>query len=80
MGWNIKSCIVLCKPYVEKRIFATFKKIMPNYEVIIHSENISFEDYYKKNGNECIYDLGGCIQRMKLFYEKRLANKNRYTK
>lgn len=67
---NIKSCIVVCKPYSEKRVYAAFKKIMPEYKVIIHSENISCEEYYKKNGNEWINDLVGNIQRMELFYEK----------
>ena len=43
---------------------------MPEYEVIICSENISCEEYYKRNGNEWISVLVGDIQRMKLFYEK----------
>ena len=67
---NIKSCIVVCKPYDEKRPYAAFKKIMPEYDVIIHSENISCEEYYKRNGNEWINVLVGDVQRMKLFYEK----------
>ena len=67
---NIKSCIVVCKPYDEKRAYAAFKKIMPEYEVIIHSENISCEEYYKQNGDEGINVLVGDIQRMKIFAEK----------
>lgn len=67
---DIKSCIVVCKPYDEKRAYAAFKKIMPEYDVIIHSENISCEEYYKRNGNEWVNVLVGDIQRMKLFYEK----------
>lgn len=67
---NIKSCIVVCKPYDEKRAYSAFKKIMPEYDVIIHSENISCEEYYKRNGNEWINVLVGDVQRMKLFYEK----------
>ncbi|MGN1297849.1 MAG: YdcF family protein [Clostridia bacterium] len=67
---NIKSCIVVCKPYDEKRTYAAFKKIMPEYEVIIYSENISCQEYYKRNGNEWINVLVGDIQRMKLFFEK----------
>lgn len=43
---------------------------MPEYDVIIHSENISCEKYYKRNGNEWIDVLVGDVQRMKLFYEK----------
>ena len=67
---QVKSCIVVCKPYDEKRVYAAFKKIIPEYELIIHSENISCEEYYKKNGKEWIDVLVGDIQRMKLFYEK----------
>ena len=43
---------------------------MPEYEVIIHSENISCEEYYKQNGDEWINVLVGDIQRMKIFAEK----------
>lgn len=43
---------------------------MPEYDVIIHSENINCEEYYKRNGNEWIDVLVGDVQRMKLFYEK----------
>ncbi len=67
---NIKSCIVVCKPYNEKRTYSAFKKIMPEYNVIIHSESISCEEYYKRNGSEWINVLVGDVQRMKLFYEK----------
>lgn len=67
---NIKSCIVVSKPYDEKRAYAAFKKIMPEYEVIMHSEDISCEEYYKRNGNEWVSVLVGDIQRMKLFCEK----------
>lgn len=67
---NVKSCIVVCKPYDEKRTYAAFKKIMPEYEVIINSEDIDCEEYYKRNKTEWVSVLVGDIQRMKLFYEK----------
>lgn len=67
---NIKSCIVVCKPYNEKRVYAAFKKIIPEYGLIIHSENISCKEYYEKYGSEWIDVLVGDVQRMKLFYEK----------
>ena len=66
---DIKSCIVVCKPYDEKRAYEAFKKIMPEFDVVIHSENVSCEEYYKRNGNEWVNVLVGDIQRMKLFYE-----------
>lgn len=67
---DIKSCIIVCKPYDEKRAYATFKKIMPEYDGIVYSENISCEEYYQKYGNEWVNVLVGDIQRMKIFYEK----------
>lgn len=67
---DIKSCIIVCKPYDEKRAYATFKKIMPEYDGIVYSENISCEEYYQKYGNEWVHVLVGDIQRMKIFYEK----------
>lgn len=66
---DIKSCIVVCKPYDEKRAYAAFKKIMPEFDVVIHYENVSCGEYYKRNGNEWVNVLVGDIQRMKLFYE-----------
>ena len=67
---DIKSCIIVCKPYDERRAYATFKKIMPEYDGIVYSENISCEEYYQKYGNEWVHVLVGDIQRMKIFYEK----------
>ena len=67
---DIHSCIVVCKPYDEKRTYATFKKILPEYEVIIYSGNISCYEYNKMNKNEWIDALVGDIQRMTLFYQK----------
>ncbi len=67
---NVKSCIVVSKPYNEKRVYAAFKKIMPEYKVIIHSENINCEEYYKKNGKEWIDILVGDVQRMELFCKR----------
>lgn len=67
---SVKSCLVVCKPYDEKRSYAAFKKIMPEYDCTICSEEISCEEYYYKNNKEWINVLVGDVQRMKLFYEK----------
>lgn len=75
-GLDIKSCIVVCKPYVEKRVEATIKKIMPECTGIITSQNIEFEQYceqYEKeigNSREVIEDLVGAVERMKVFAER----------
>jgi len=73
---DINSCIVVCKPYDERRAYASFKKILPEYKVIIASKNIKCEEYYEQNRNcgidkdEWVNVLVGDIQRMKVFVEK----------
>lgn len=44
---NIKSdlLILIHKPYMERRSYATFKKIWPEKEAIVTSPQISYEDY-----------------------------------
>lgn len=73
---DVNSCIIVCKPYDEKRAWAAFRKLMPDYEGIIASNKISPEKYYEQSGNvvvakdEWIHVLVGDIQRMKVFAEK----------
>jgi len=40
-----KSFIVICKPFMERRAYATFKKQYKDAEIIMTSQNISYEDY-----------------------------------
>ena len=73
---NINSCIVVCKPYVEKRVDATIKKILPECKGIITSQNIEFEQYCNQyeneigNRNEVIEDLVASVERMTVFAER----------
>lgn len=71
---NIKSIIVVHKPTMEKRCYATFNTIMPEIKAIFTSQDIGFEEYfnqYNKEGNitldEAINVLVGDVQRMKVF-------------
>lgn len=75
---NIKSCIVVCKPFDEKRAYAAFKQLMPEYEVIVTSQKeIKCKDYFENydkianSKNEGINVLVGDVQRMKVFAEKK---------
>lgn len=69
---KINSLIIVCKSYDEKRNYATFKKIMPEYDGIITSKNISFDEYFNLNQENTLWIdvLVGDIQRMKLFAKK----------
>lgn len=44
-GIEPKRIILVQKPYMERRAYATFKKIWPEPELIVTSPEISFEDY-----------------------------------
>ena len=67
-GLDIKTCMVICRPYNKRRVQSTFNKLMPEYEGIFVSESISFEDYFKRASNdEWIHVLVGDIQRMKVY-------------
>lgn len=73
---DVKTCIVVCKPYVQKRVEATLKKIMPECEGIIISQNIGYEAYCKQYENEIgdsrevIEDLVCSVERMKVFAQR----------
>lgn len=71
----------MCRPYDKKRVYAAFKKIMPEYDGIFVSEDISVENYMKRAENEeWIHVLVGDIQRMILYPKKRMANRNGYSR
>jgi uncharacterized SAM-binding protein YcdF (DUF218 family) len=44
-GLNAGSFLVVQKPYMERRTWATFKKVWPRKKIIVTSPPISFEDY-----------------------------------
>ena len=68
-GIDPKRFIVVQKPYMERRSFATFKKHWPEKELIVTSPQISFENY---PNNEIplvrvINIMVGDLQRIKLY-------------
>lgn len=78
---DINSIIFVCRPYVEKRTWACFKKYMPEYKGIITSENISCKNYMLNyeipnvSKNAWINVLVGDLQRMKIYAERGLQEK-----
>ena len=67
-----ESFIVVQKPYMERRSFATFKKHWPNKKLIVTSPQISFEDYATKEipQEQVINIMVGDLQRIKLYADK----------
>ena len=69
---NPQSFIVVQKPYMERRSFATFKKHWPNKKLVVTSPQISFEDYPNDEIplEKVINIMVGDLQRIKVYPEK----------
>jgi uncharacterized SAM-binding protein YcdF (DUF218 family) len=68
----IRKAIVVQKPYMERRAYATFKKVWPEPEVIVTSPQTLFYEY-KSAGfsrEDLINIIVGDTQRIKLYPEK----------
>jgi uncharacterized SAM-binding protein YcdF (DUF218 family) len=65
--------ILVQKPYMERRSFATFRKVWPEKEVLVTSPRVSFEEYLAGYANEAfskddvISIMVGDLQRIKLY-------------
>ncbi len=71
-GLNFDTFIVVQKPYMERRAYATFKKCWPEKECIISSPSISFESYPNQEISKetLINVMVGDLQRIKIYPEK----------
>jgi uncharacterized SAM-binding protein YcdF (DUF218 family) len=67
-----ESFIVVQKPYMERRSFATFKKHWPDKRVIVTSPQISFEEYPNEEipMDRVIHIMAGDLQRIKYYPAK----------
>ena len=65
--------ILVQKPYMERRSFATFRKVWPEKDVIVTSPKVSFDEYLSGYANEdlsqddVISIMVGDLQRIKLY-------------
>lgn len=67
-----QSFILVQKPYMERRSFATFKKHWPDKELIVTSPQLSFEDYPSPDIpiEKVIHIMVGDLQRIQLYPAK----------
>lgn len=65
-GITPQTVLLVSKPYMERRTFATARKLWPEVEVICVSEPLEFDDYLKSIGDEkLVLDmLVGDLQRV----------------
>ncbi len=70
---NPKKFILVQKPYMERRAYATFRKLWPEKECVVTSPEISFADYPNKEivKDDVINIMVGDLQRIKIYPQKR---------
>jgi uncharacterized SAM-binding protein YcdF (DUF218 family) len=74
-GLDPASFILVQKPYMERRSFATFRKVWPEKRVIVTSPQVSFDDYLNKYSNDTLSAddvvsiMVGDLQRVKVYAE-----------
>jgi uncharacterized SAM-binding protein YcdF (DUF218 family) len=71
-GLNPQSFIVVQKPYMERRSFATFKKHWPDKKLLVTSPRIPFEEYATEEIpiERVINIMVGDLQRIKMYPQK----------
>jgi uncharacterized SAM-binding protein YcdF (DUF218 family) len=68
--------IVVQKPYMERRSYATFRKVWPEKDVVVTSPQLSMDDYLSRyshgalSPDEVISIMSGDLQRIRLYAEK----------
>jgi len=69
---DLDSFIVVQKPYMERRSYATFKKHWPDKKLLVTSPLLSFEEYPTDDipVEKLINMMVGDLQRIKLYPEK----------
>ena len=71
-GLDPQSFLLVQKPYMEKRSYATFKKHWPDKELIVTSPQIDFEDYPNEEipMERVINIMVGDLQRIRIYPAK----------
>ena len=71
-GLRFRSFILVQKPYMERRTYATFRKQWPEGECIVTSPQLSFEEYAEDENskNRFINVMVGDLQRIKEYPAK----------
>lgn len=75
-GLDPQTFIVVQKPYMERRSYATFKKVWPEKQVMVTSPQASFDEYLRRYSNAALTSddvigiMVGDLQRIRLYPEK----------
>ena len=72
-GLDLKTFIVVQKPYMERRSFATFRKLWPEPDVIVTSPRVTLDEYLQGYSNDSLSEdevisiMVGDLQRILLY-------------
>ena len=75
-GINPGKFILVQKPYMERRSYATFRKLWPEKEALVTSPQVSFDEYLEKytnpelSGDDVVSIMVGDLQRIRVYPEK----------
>jgi uncharacterized SAM-binding protein YcdF (DUF218 family) len=75
-GIDPRSFLLVQKPYMERRSYATFRKLWPGKDVIVTSPQAAFDDYLREYSNhelsrdDVISIMVGDLHRIKLYPDK----------
>jgi uncharacterized SAM-binding protein YcdF (DUF218 family) len=75
-GIGVQKLMVVQKPYMERRSYATFKKVWPAPELVVTSPRASLDEYLARYSNDAlsvddvISIMVGDLQRIRLYPEK----------
>jgi uncharacterized SAM-binding protein YcdF (DUF218 family) len=71
-GLDFHSFIVVQKPYMERRSYATFKKHWPEKDLMVTSPQLGFDEYPNAEIplERVIHIMVGDLQRIKIYPEK----------
>jgi uncharacterized SAM-binding protein YcdF (DUF218 family) len=74
-GIEVRSVILMSRPYQQRRAFATCKKVWPEVEVLCASTSLALDDYVASIGdvNRVINMLVGDTQRIEVYAERGFA-------
>lgn len=69
---SVNRVILIQKPYMQRRAYATFKKVWPDKDVIVTAPQFSFEEYPNEiiKKNDVISIMVGDTQRIKVYAER----------
>jgi uncharacterized SAM-binding protein YcdF (DUF218 family) len=72
-GLDPKSFILVQKPYMERRAYATFKRYWPEARAVVTSPQSSFDEYLEQHSNRALSEdevvciMVGDLQRVRLY-------------